>query len=161
MSPQDIDLVIHATSTPDDLFGTGPQVASMLGADKAVAFDLTAACSGFVFALTTAAQYVRSGSFKNAVVIGADCLSRWVDWSDRNTCVLFGDGAGAVVITATDAEKDARIQALFLGPMKRGLPKQCVSRLEKGQGHINSYTFRRSLASPPRLLGKGKLQHEP
>ncbi|CAE7814717.1 fabH, partial [Symbiodinium sp. CCMP2456] len=107
MSPEDVDLVIHATSTPDDLFGTGPQVASMLGADNAVAFDLTAACSGFVFALTTAAQYVRSGSFKSAVVIGADCLSRWVDWSDRNTCVLFGDGAGAMVITATDAEKDA------------------------------------------------------
>jgi len=107
MSPEDVDLVIHATSTPDDLFGSGPQVASMLGADNAVAFDLTAACSGFVFALTTAAQYVRSGSFKSAVVIGADCLSRWVDWSDRNTCVLFGDGAGAMVITATDAEKDA------------------------------------------------------
>mmetsp|Transcript_55224 Transcript_55224/g.103527 ORF Transcript_55224/g.103527 Transcript_55224/m.103527 type:complete len:407 (-) Transcript_55224:49-1269(-) len=109
ISPEDVDLLLHATSTPDDLFGTGPQVATMIGADNAVAFDLTAACSGFVFALTTAAQYVRAGVYKNAVVVGADCLSRWVDWSDRNTCVLFGDGAGAVVITATDVENDALI----------------------------------------------------
>eukprot|EP00931_Biecheleriopsis_adriatica_P054838 TRINITY_DN32309_c0_g1_i1.p1 TRINITY_DN32309_c0_g1~~TRINITY_DN32309_c0_g1_i1.p1 ORF type:complete len:466 (+),score=95.49 TRINITY_DN32309_c0_g1_i1:82-1398(+) len=109
MAPEDVELVIHATSTPDDIFGTGPQVASLLGADQAVAFDLTAACSGFVFALTTAAQYVRSGAYKSAVVVGADCLSRWVDWSDRGTCVLFGDGAGAVVITATEPENDALI----------------------------------------------------
>lgn len=104
---EDVDLVLHATSTPDDLFGTGPQVASMIGATNAVAFDLTAACSGFVFALVTAAQYVRSGAFKNVLVIGADGLSRWVDWSDRGTCVLFGDGAGAMLITAAESEKDA------------------------------------------------------
>ncbi|CAK9076831.1 unnamed protein product [Durusdinium trenchii] len=106
LAPEDVDLLIHATSTPDDLFGSGPQVASLLGAERATAFDLTAACSGFVFALVTAAQYVRSGAFKNVLVVGADCLSRFVDWSDRSTCVLFGDGAGAMVITQTEASKD-------------------------------------------------------
>ncbi|CAJ1408984.1 unnamed protein product [Effrenium voratum] len=109
ISPEDVGMVIHATSTPDDIFGTGPQVASLIGAESAVAFDLTAACSGFVFALVTASQYVRSGAFKSVVIVGADCLSRWVDWSDRGTSVLFGDGAGAVVITATDAKDDALI----------------------------------------------------
>eukprot|EP00933_Yihiella_yeosuensis_P037596 TRINITY_DN31592_c0_g1_i1.p1 TRINITY_DN31592_c0_g1~~TRINITY_DN31592_c0_g1_i1.p1 ORF type:complete len:462 (+),score=85.54 TRINITY_DN31592_c0_g1_i1:38-1387(+) len=109
MSAEDIDLVILATSTPDDIFGSGPEVAAKLGATKAVAFDLTAACSGFVFSLVTAAQYVRSGAYKSALVIGADSLSRFVDWTDRGTCVLFGDGAGAVVITATEPENDALI----------------------------------------------------
>ncbi|CAE8614630.1 unnamed protein product, partial [Polarella glacialis] len=90
-----------------DIFGTAPALAAELGASRAIAFDLTAACSGFVFALVTASQYVRSGAVKTAVVVGADCLSRWVDWSDRGTCVLFGDGAGAVVITATSLDKDA------------------------------------------------------
>lgn len=101
--------MIVATSTPDDLFGSAPDVAAQLGAKNAVAFDLTAACSGFVFALVTAAQYVRSGAVSSAVVVGADCLSRWVDWSDRTTCVLFGDGAGAVAIRATSPELDALI----------------------------------------------------
>ncbi len=100
--PTDIDLILLATSTPDDLFGSACQVQHLLGASKAVAFDLTAACSGFVFALITAAQFIRTGVYQNVVVIGADILSRWVDWSDRNTCVLFGDGAGAVVCQATD-----------------------------------------------------------
>jgi len=105
----DVDLVLLATSTPDDLFGSATSVAAGLGADKAVAFDLTAACSGFVFALITAAQYFRGGTVSTAVVIGADALSRWVDWADRGTCVLFGDGAGAVVLRATDLEQDSLI----------------------------------------------------
>ena len=95
-----IDLIILATSTPEDLFGSAPKIQSGLGASNAVAFDLTAACSGFLFALITAAQYLASGSMKRAVVIGADQLSKWVDWDDRTTCVLFGDGAGAVAIEA-------------------------------------------------------------
>ncbi len=97
LTPQDIDLIILATSTPDDLFGSAAKVQQLLGASNAVAFDLTAACSGFVFALVTAAQFIRTGVYQRVVVIGADVLSRWVDWSDRSTCVLFGDGAGAVV----------------------------------------------------------------
>jgi 3-oxoacyl-[acyl-carrier-protein] synthase-3 len=97
LSATDIDLIILATSTPDDLFGSAAKIQGLLGATRAVAFDLTAACSGFVFALITAAQFIRTGVYQNIVIVGADVLSRWVDWSDRTTCVLFGDGAGAVV----------------------------------------------------------------
>ena len=93
-----IDLIILATSTPEDLFGSAPKIQSNLEASNAVAFDLTAACSGFLFALVTASQYLASGSMKRAVVVGADQLSKWVDWDDRKTCVLFGDGAGAVAV---------------------------------------------------------------
>jgi 3-oxoacyl-[acyl-carrier-protein] synthase-3 len=100
LAPADIDLIILATSTSDDLFGSASQVQSLMGACKAVAFDLTAACSGFVFGLITAAQFIRTGVYQNVLLIGADILSRWVNWSDRNTCVLFGDGAGAVVCQA-------------------------------------------------------------
>lgn len=103
--PEDIDLIILATSTPDDLFGTASLVQADLGASRAVAFDLTAACSGFVFGLVTAAQYIRTGTFDNIVLIGGDILSRWVDWSDRRTCVLFGDGAGAVVLQGRDRDR--------------------------------------------------------
>ena len=97
---EDLDLILLATSSPDDLFGTAPRVQAALGARNAVAFDLTAACSGFLFALITAAQYVRSGAARRVLVIGADQLSRWLDWDDRRTCVLFGDGAGAVAVEA-------------------------------------------------------------
>jgi len=96
--PEDLDLILMATSSPDDLFGTAPRVQGALGAVNAVAFDLTAACSGFLFALITAGQYLRSGAMRRALVIGADQLSRWVDWDDRTTCVLFGDAAAAVAV---------------------------------------------------------------
>jgi 3-oxoacyl-[acyl-carrier-protein] synthase III len=96
----DIDLIILATSTPDDMFGSACKVQGLIGATNAVAFDLTAACSGFIFALITASQFIRTGVHKNVLIIGADVLSRWVDWSDRASCVLFGDGAGAVVCQA-------------------------------------------------------------
>jgi len=105
LTPLDIDLIILATSTPDDLFGSAGQVQNLIGATRAVAFDLTAACSGFVFSLVTASQFIRNGVYQNVLVIGADCLSRWVDWGDRTTCVLFGDGAGAVVCQGSP-EKD-------------------------------------------------------
>ena len=97
LSPSDIDLIILAPSTADDLFGSASKIQNILKADNAVAFDLTAACSGFVFGLITAAQFIYSGVYQKVLIIGGDMLSRWVDWSDRNTCVLFGDGAGAVV----------------------------------------------------------------
>ncbi|ODH00825.1 3-oxoacyl-ACP synthase [Nostoc sp. KVJ20] len=103
--PEDLDLILLATSTPDDLFGSACQVQAQLGATNAVAFDLTAACSGFVFGLVTAAQYIRTGVYKNVLLIGADILSRWVDWQDRRTCVLFGDGAGAVVLQADKSDR--------------------------------------------------------
>ena len=99
-APEELDLILLATSSPDDLFGTAPRVQAALGAHRAVAFDLTAACSGFLFALITAGQYLATGAMRRALVIGADQLSRWVDWDDRSTCVLFGDGAGAVAVEA-------------------------------------------------------------
>ncbi len=105
LAPPEIDLILLATSTPDDLFGTACRVQAGLGATHAVAFDLTAACSGFVFGMVTAAQYIQTGTFRNVVLIGADVLSRWVDWGDRRTCVLFGDGAGAVVLQASDRDR--------------------------------------------------------
>lgn len=98
----DIDLIILATSTPDDMFGSACKIQGLIGATNAVAFDLTAACSGFLFALVTASQFIRTGVYQNVLIIGADVLSRWVDWSDRSSCVLFGDGAGAVVCQAIE-----------------------------------------------------------
>ena len=104
-----VDLILLATSSPDDLFGSAPKVQALLGASSAVAFDLTAACSGFLFALVSAAQYLRTGAMTRALVIGADQLSRWVDWDDRRSCVLFGDGAGAVAIEACSADDDGLV----------------------------------------------------
>jgi 3-oxoacyl-[acyl-carrier-protein] synthase-3 len=104
INPLDIDLIILATSTSDDLFGSACRVQTALGASRAVAFDLTAACSGFVFGMVTAAQFIRTGVYQTVLLIGADVLSRWTDWSDRRTCILFGDGAGAVVIQANQID---------------------------------------------------------
>jgi len=98
-----IDLIVLATSTPHDLFGSAPAIQAKLGAHNAVAFDLTAACSGFLFALITASQYLKGGNFNRAIVIGADQLSSYVDWNDRRSCILFGDGAGALAIETTNA----------------------------------------------------------
>lgn len=125
----DLDLIILATSTPDDLFGSAAKIQGLLGAKKAVAFDLTAACSGFVFGLITAAQFIRTGVYRNVLLIGADILSRWVDWSDRGTCVLFGDGAGAVVCQGTD-EKDN-----FLGfeMCSDGTQNNCLNLAYQGE----------------------------
>jgi 3-oxoacyl-[acyl-carrier-protein] synthase-3 len=107
VSANDIDLVILATSSPDDLFGDAASVASAIGAKKAAAFDLTAACSGFLFGVVTASQFLNSGAYKKVLVIGADALTRFIDWTDRGTCILFGDGAGAVVLEATESVEDA------------------------------------------------------
>ena len=96
-----IDLILLATSTPNDLFGSAPHIQAKLGANNAVAFDLTAACSGFLFALITASQFLKGGIYRRAIVIGADQLSSYVDWNDRRSCILFGDGAGALAIEAT------------------------------------------------------------
>jgi 3-oxoacyl-[acyl-carrier-protein] synthase III len=101
LNPSDLDLIIVSTSSPEYIFpATACLVQDRLGAEKAGAFDLLAACSGFIFALNVATQAIRSGSIKNALVIGSEVLSRFVDWNDRNTCILFGDGAGAFVLQA-------------------------------------------------------------
>uniref|UniRef100_A0A1Z1M833 Beta-ketoacyl-[acyl-carrier-protein] synthase III n=1 Tax=Bostrychia simpliciuscula TaxID=324754 RepID=A0A1Z1M833_9FLOR len=107
MNPSEIDLIILATSTPNDLFGSASQVQSKIGAINAVAFDLTAACSGFVLGIVTASQFLQNGSYRNILVIGADTLSKWIDWSDRSTCILFGDAAGATIIQACSKENNS------------------------------------------------------
>jgi 3-oxoacyl-[acyl-carrier-protein] synthase-3 len=103
LTAEDIDLVIVATTTPTRVFpSTASLVQQQLGIhNKCPAFDLQAVCTGFVYGLTVADKFIKSGSVKNALVIGAESLSRIVDWKDRNTCVLFGDGAGAVVLQAS------------------------------------------------------------
>jgi 3-oxoacyl-[acyl-carrier-protein] synthase-3 len=99
LHPSQVELIIVATSTPEYIFpSTACRVQDYLGARKAGAFDLSAACSGFVYGITMAAQSIATGSVRNAIVIGTETLSRIVDWQDRGTCVLFGDGAGAVVL---------------------------------------------------------------
>lgn len=99
VAPEEIDLIIVATVTPDMFFpSTACFVQTKIGAKNAACFDVSAACSGFLFALETARQFIASGAKKTALVIGAEKLSTIVDWSDRNTCVLFGDGAGAAIV---------------------------------------------------------------
>ena len=103
VDPSEIDLIIVATTTPDMVFpSTACQLQKLLGCAKGAAFDLQAVCAGFVYALTNADALIRTGVYKKAIVVGVDIMSRIVDWDDRSTCVLFGDGAGAVVLEASD-----------------------------------------------------------
>jgi 3-oxoacyl-[acyl-carrier-protein] synthase-3 len=104
-SAEDIDLIIVATSTPDNTFpATAVSIQSELGMRHGAAFDMQAVCSGFVYGLATADQFLRGGDFRCALVIGAETFSRILDWEDRSTCVLFGDGAGALVLEASDED---------------------------------------------------------
>lgn len=148
LEPTDIDLILLATSTPDDLFGTACRVQTAIGATRAVAFDLTAACSGFVFGLVTAAQYIHTGVYRNVLLIGADVLSRWVDWSDRRTCILFGDGAGAVVLQANERDRLLGFELRSDGSQNHYLnlnyhpaPKTLVEGVEIGQGSFQPITM--------------------
>ncbi|KAI7749637.1 hypothetical protein M8C21_014006 [Ambrosia artemisiifolia] len=103
----DVDLILFCSSTPDDLFGGAPEVQKNLGCKRnPPAFDIRAACSGFLLGLVSASCHIRGGGFKNVLVIGADCISHYVDWKDRKTCVLFGDAAGAILLQACDSEDD-------------------------------------------------------
>ncbi|MDC1427751.1 ketoacyl-ACP synthase III [Rhodospirillaceae bacterium] len=103
LSAGDIDLIVVATTTPDDTFpSTATKVQAALGANKGAAFDIQAVCAGFVYALTVADNFIKTGQSNNALVIGAETFTRILDWSDRSTCVLFGDGAGAVVLSGSE-----------------------------------------------------------
>jgi 3-oxoacyl-[acyl-carrier-protein] synthase-3 len=103
VEPEELDLIIVASATPEHLFpATACLVQDDLGADRAGAFDLSAACSGFIYALSMASQAIQTGAIDKALVIGSETLSRFVDWEDRVTCILFGDGAGAVVLAGRD-----------------------------------------------------------
>ncbi|KQZ63455.1 3-oxoacyl-ACP synthase [Rhizobium sp. Root149] len=105
LTPDDIDLVIVATSTPDNTFpATAVNIQNRLGMTKGYAFDVQAVCTGFVYAMATADAHLRAGMAKRALVIGAETFSRILDWTDRTTCVLFGDGAGALVLEAQEQE---------------------------------------------------------
>ena len=114
IGPGDVDLIVVATTTPDMVFpGTACILQSKLGIRNCPAFDVQAVCSGFVYALATADQFMRSGAYRNALVVGAEIYSRILDWKDRGTCVLFGDGAGAVVLarSATPGILSSRLHA--------------------------------------------------
>ena len=111
----DVDLVITATCTPDGVFPASASVIQhAIGASNAGAFDVNAACTGFLVALSTGAQFVASGAADRVVVVGAETMSRIMDWTDRNTCVLFGDGAGAVVLEAAEAGEPGAVEAALL-----------------------------------------------
>ncbi len=114
MEACEIELILVATSTPEYYFpNTACEVQAAIGAVNAAAFDLSAACSGFIFALNTAHAFLKSGMYRNALVIGADVMSKLVDWKDRSTCVLFGDGAGAVVVRQEDSEEEGIIRGIM------------------------------------------------
>lgn len=118
MAAKDLDMIILATTTPDEtLPATATKVQKALGMTHGFAFDIQAVCSGFMFALATADNYIRSKAVQTVLVIGAETLSKIVDWTDRNTCVLFGDGAGAVILQASEGggtSKDIGILATAL-----------------------------------------------
>ncbi|ALR19008.1 beta-ketoacyl-ACP synthase III [Sphingobium baderi] len=109
LTPQDIDLIILATATPDQTFpASATLVQAALGIDDCVAFDVAAVCSGFLYAVTVADSMIRSGAARRALVIGSETFSRILDWEDRGTCVLFGDGAGAIVLGAEESTEGTR-----------------------------------------------------
>jgi 3-oxoacyl-[acyl-carrier-protein] synthase-3 len=129
MEPSDIDLIVLATATPDHTFpATATQVQAALGCRGGIAFDVAAVCSGFLYAMTTADAMLAKGLAKRALVIGAETFSRILDWEDRTTCVLFGDGAGAIVLEASDAE----VAAEDRGGIQRGI---LASRLHADGAH--------------------------
>jgi len=114
ISPEQIDLILLATITPDMLCpSTACFLQKKLGAVNAAAFDLSAACSGFIYAMATAKAFIESGMYKTVLLVGAEELTKFTDWTDRNTCVLFGDGAGAMVLSASQENDD--ILSVFLG----------------------------------------------
>ena len=106
MTPDELDMIIVCTSTPDVLYpSTACFVQKNIGASKAAAYDISAVCSGFVFGLSIAEQYIKSGRYENVMVIGAEVNSRIMDWTDRKTCILFGDGAGVVILKRVEKEE--------------------------------------------------------
>jgi 3-oxoacyl-[acyl-carrier-protein] synthase-3 len=114
LSAEELELIIVCTCSPDLLFpSTACILQDRLKIKNAAAFDLSAACSGFNFGLTTAASFIESGKFKKILLVGSDTLTKYLDWTDRGTCILFGDGAGAVVLTATEKKDDGVLASLI------------------------------------------------
>ncbi|KAK3282218.1 hypothetical protein CYMTET_10035 [Cymbomonas tetramitiformis] len=171
----EVDLILLCTSTPDDLFGSACQVQGRLGASNAVSYDLTAACSGFVVGLVTAVHMMRGGAFKNVLVIGADALSRYVDWRDRGTCILFGDGCGAVLLKGVDdgacsmlgfdMNSDGSMNKALVAPFDAELDdcdpsKPLSSACADGKGSFENITmkgsdiFKFAVRAVPEVVGK-------
>ena len=143
VTPQDIDLIVLATTTPDRVFpSTACLLQDRLGIHGCPAFDVQAVCTGFIYALAIADKFIHTGSARCALIVGSETLSRIIDWTDRATCVLFGDGAGAVVLTAADApgivsthlHADGRYKDLLTVPA--GI-SQGYDKVTKGQAHLN------------------------
>lgn len=132
INAEDVDIIIAATVSADKVIpGLACEVQSAIGAKNAVAFDINAACSGFLFALNIAAMYLQNGVYKNALIIGAETLSKLMDWNDRSTCVLFGDGAGAAVVAAEESDTSGKegILAMVQGSDgARGSVLSCINR---------------------------------
>lgn len=127
---EEIDLIIVATVSPDYMTpSTACEVQAAIGADKAVAFDINAACSGFLFALQMADMYIKQGVYKNALIVGAETLSKIMDWNDRSTCVLFGDGAGAAVVCATEDENQGLASITLGSDGAKGMVLAGINRL--------------------------------
>ncbi len=176
LKPKQIDLIIVATTTPDMLFpSVSCLVQQRLAAPQAVCFDLSAACSGSVFAMITAQQYLLTGRYRNALVIGSEVLSSFIDWTDRSTCVLFGDGAGACVlapvsrggILATDMGSDGSAAELLIMPgggSKYPPSHQSVDQrlhfLRMNGTEIFKLAVRRMAESAKRVMKDAKLKPE-
>jgi 3-oxoacyl-[acyl-carrier-protein] synthase-3 len=152
VSAADIDLVLVATATPDHLGfpATASLVQEALGAKRAGAFDLNAGCTGFVYGLVTGSQFILSGAYRRVLVIGSDAMSRIVDWQDRSVCVLFGDGAGAVVLEATDTPGGLR--SFVLGSDGAGAKHLIVP--EGGSRHPMSQEVLESRGNYLRMNGR-------
>ncbi len=117
LDAKDLELIIVATITPEMVFpSTASFVQLTLGAKNAWVFDLAAACSGFIYSLSVAQQFLENGRYQNALIIGAETLSKIADWTDRNSCILFGDGAGAVVLEATKEKKGIMHSVMYSDP---------------------------------------------
>lgn len=140
LSAKDIDMIVLATSTPDHPFpATATKVQALLGATKAFAFDVQAVCSGFVYALSIADNFIKSGQVKNVLVIGADAMSRILNWKDRSTAVLFGDGAGAYVLQSAPYAKNQGILSTHLysdGTLYEALYVDTSEPFDNKRGHV-------------------------
>ncbi len=154
LDPMDLDLIILATSTSVERFGSAPQLQAALGARRALAFDLTAACTGFIYGTATAAQFLRTGSCRRALVVAADVLSRTVDWTDRTTCILFGDGAGAMVMEAADPSAGEGLLSMELYTEGSGSDLLALPFRTEAQSLVEDLQVGQYEADPIRMNGR-------
>jgi 3-oxoacyl-[acyl-carrier-protein] synthase-3 len=129
LEPSDIGLIIVATATPDNTFpATATKVQALIGAPDCIAFDVAAVCSGFLYAVSVADSMLRTGAAKHALVIGSETFSRILDWEDRTTCVLFGDGAGAIILSAEEVADEAGAKGRGILATRRARSAMCGCR---------------------------------